>query len=126
MSVDSGLLFFMNHGCNDTSNYGYIYDEDREPFTEFNVDFNNLNLTDLEENLANTAEGPYSPVFDRHWRRPLNSDDYFFRDIAAGEEILTNYLSFVGDPDDFKEFVLHLRKVCSGEKGTVAEYESES
>lgn len=125
-SVESDIMLFMNHGCNGTSNFGYIEDEDREvKFTEMNVDLNNLE--EISENLISKVRVPYSPVFDRNWRHALNSGDYTLRGVKEGEEVLTDYISFVGNIDDFKEDVMSLRRQCAGEGvGAVTEYESES
>ena len=104
-SVESDIMLFMNHGCNGTSNFGYIEDEDREvKFTEMNVDLNNLE--EISENLISKVRVPYSPVFDRNWRHALNSGDYTLRGVKEGEEVLTDYISFVGNIDDFKEDVM--------------------
>jgi hypothetical protein len=44
--------------------------------------------------------------------------------MKAGEEILTNYLSFV-DPSKWEQEVLDLRSECAGESvGDVTKYES--
>lgn len=104
MAVDSTLLLFMNHGCNGTYNYGYIYEEDHGIITEFNVNLDNR--TEVVEHLTNSAEGPYSPVFDRHWQHVLNSGDYALRNIKKGEEVLTSYLTYAGNPSEFEEDVM--------------------
>jgi hypothetical protein len=50
--------------------------------------------------------------------------DYTLRDIKAGEEILTNYVSFV-DPSEWKQEILILRSQCAGEEvGEITDYES--
>jgi hypothetical protein len=46
------------------------------------------------------------------------------RDIKAGEEILTNYISFV-DPSKWRQEIFLLRLQCAGEKvGEITDYES--
>lgn len=102
--IFSLLLFIViDHGCNGTSNYGYVYDEDAERFTEANAD--SKNLTEVAEHLINKA-GAYSPVFERNLKHALNSGDYALRAISKGEEIFTDYLAFVGDPDAWKQSVI--------------------
>mmetsp|Transcript_10902 Transcript_10902/g.24080 ORF Transcript_10902/g.24080 Transcript_10902/m.24080 type:complete len:970 (-) Transcript_10902:202-3111(-) len=129
MAVDSGIMLFMNHGCNGTYNYGWVMDEDREiQFTETNVDLINLNLTEIAEHLLNEAQ-VYSPAGERNLWHTLNSGDYALRDIKKGEEVLTDYLAFVGssDPDELKKDVLSLRAQCAGVGvGEITKYESES
>ncbi|KAL7541057.1 hypothetical protein ACHAXR_010609 [Thalassiosira sp. AJA248-18] len=124
-AVDSGVMLFMNHGCNGTNNYGYIYDEDREIFTENSIDLDDITEI-IQQNLLNSAEA-YSPAMERNYRHGLNSGDYALREIKKGEEILTDYLSFSGDLVGFKEDVLSLRRQCAGEGvGDITNYESES
>lgn len=123
-SVDSGVLLFMNHGCDGSSNYGVneLEDEDHDGFTEQTIDLTNLSeVNDLHDN---TSYDVYSPVSDRHWRHKLNSGDYALRDIKKGEEILTDYLSFSGELTE--EDVIQLRTECAGGVGAIKEYESES
>ena len=114
-TVDSSILTFCNHGCNGTANYG---DEDNIDVTEMNVD------------LYNPPEGVlikaavYSPVMERHLRSHLSVGDYTLGDIKTGEEIVCNYLAFVGDPDDWQEGVMELKEMCAGEHpGAIFEYE---
>ena len=41
-----------------------------------------------------------------------------------GEELLTDYLTFVGDMEGFEDDVLSLRRQCAGEGvGSISEYE---
>lgn len=126
-AIDSGVMNFLNHGCNGTNNYGFIYEQDQDAMTELSVDLNNLDVNQIEDNLVNEAEGPYSPVYDRLWRHTLNIGDYALRDIKKGEEILTSYLSFSADLDELKEDVIDLRRQCSGKgMGIISEHDSES
>lgn len=110
MSVESDVMLFMNHGCNGTHNYGDIEEDEDDvseeeakshQLTEINVDLEDIR--GITQKAINKAEVPYSPVFDRNWRHALNSGDYTLRDMKKGEEIFTNYLSFVGDINDFSE-----------------------
>jgi len=94
-TVDAWITTFCNHGCNGTYNYG----DDGDEFTEMNVD-----LDHASDDVLNTAH-VWSPVIERHLRQVLGVGDATTRDIKKGEEILCNYLSFIGDPKDWKEEV---------------------
>mmetsp|Transcript_17214 Transcript_17214/g.27953 ORF Transcript_17214/g.27953 Transcript_17214/m.27953 type:complete len:145 (+) Transcript_17214:129-563(+) len=114
-TVGSGIFIFCNHGCNGTYNYG----DDGIGFTEMNVD-----LDSAPENVLNKATDVYNPAFERHLRQIMEMGDYTLRDIGKGEEILCNYLSYVGDPDKWKHEVTSLRDICGGESmGVIAVYE---
>lgn len=113
-TIDAGTGTFCNHGCNGTYNYG----DDESTVTELNADINFA-----PEDVQNKAV-PFSPVYERHLRQILALGDYFLRDIKQGEEILCNYLSFVGESADWKEEVENLRSECAGDiMGTVQAYE---
>ena len=110
-------------GCNDTSNYGCIEDEDDVVITEKNAD--SYNITEISKRLVNLAP-IFSPVYERNLMHALNSGDYAFRDIPKGEEIVTDYLKFSGS-EDIIEDAAEMKKVCSGEEvGDITRYESES
>lgn len=115
-TVDSGISTFCNHGCNGTWTIG---DED-DYFTELNVDLNEPPKDFLNHEYV------YSPVFERHLRQIMSVGSYTLRDIKAGEEILCNYLSFVGDAADWEGDVTDLRAQCTGSMGDIQEYEVES
>ena len=66
----------------------------------------------------------YDPVLERNIRSIMASDELVLRDIKAGEEILDNYLAFIGDEDDWEEDIHSLRNQCTGTGiGEVVEYE---
>jgi len=115
-TVDSGISTFCNHGCNGT----YTYGDDDANFSEMDVD-----LYDPPETVLNKAN-IYSPVFERHLRQILSVGDKILRDIKKDEEIFCNYLSYVGDPDNWEEDVGGLRSQCAGEAmGEILQYELE-
>mmetsp|Transcript_46741 Transcript_46741/g.99177 ORF Transcript_46741/g.99177 Transcript_46741/m.99177 type:complete len:920 (-) Transcript_46741:286-3045(-) len=121
MSIESDVMLFMNHGCNGTYNYAATESDSDNRLTEMNIDFKNIG--EIVENFINKSSHPYSPVFDRNWRMILNSGDCSLRDIKAGEEILTDYLTFAGSIDDFRRDVMSLRRQCVGEGvGVVQSY----
>ena len=59
----------------------------------------NVDLDSAPENVLDKATDVYNPAFERHLRQIMEMGDYTLRDIGKGEEILCNYLSYVGDPD---------------------------
>lgn len=114
-TIDSWLLLFSNHGCNFTFNYG----TDSVLLSETTASLHTI-PPGIEANEASA----YSPFDERHLRQYLGTGDYTLREIKKGEEILTNYLSFV-DPSEWAEEVRILRSQCSGEEvGEVSDYES--
>lgn len=96
-TIGSGVDIFCNHGCNGTYNYEDSYYE----FTEMNVD-----LDTAPQGMLNQILAVYSPVVERHARQILSiGDDISLRDIKKGEEILCNYLTYVGREEQWGEFV---------------------
>ena len=88
--VDSGILTFVNHGCEGS----------------FNVGGTNSNWTEMTVNADHpppkefTETAPfYNPVLERHFRQIVSSGDYSLRDIKAGEEITNTYLGFFWRPE---------------------------
>jgi hypothetical protein len=69
------------------------------------------------------SDSLFDPVIDRHLFSSIT--DASIRDIKAGEEILDNYLNFIGSDGDWANDVSDLRKQCNGEKtkDSVNEYE---
>lgn len=115
MIVDSGIMTFVNHGCNKTYNSGV------ESFIdELTADVNIL--PDSLNGRRHTQTSTFNPVLDRHLGHTAEQS---LRDIKAGEEILDNYLAFVGDKKYWASFVQHLRDLCSGNTiGIVTGYEN--
>ena len=94
-AIESSIMLFMNHGCNGTYNYGIAGEYD-EVVTETNYEVRNID--DLIQRILIKAPA-YSPVYERNLRHILtNGGAYALRDIKEGEEILCDYLEFVGDP----------------------------
>ena len=114
--VDSSIVTFVNHGCNGTYNIGDETDHD-----EFTADIRSPPV-DLMGHKSHTGSSVFDPVIDRHL---FHSGDVSLRDIDAGEEILDNYLNFIGGQEAWEEDVTDLRKQCSGEvtPDSVSEYE---
>lgn len=99
--VESCILLFMNHGCNGTYNFGN--EDDVKPFTEMDVE--SFFTKDSGMNFINKAP-PFSPVYERHLVQLCKVGDGTTREIKAGEEILTDYLAFGGEIDEFMEDAL--------------------
>ena len=113
---------FCNHGCNGSYNLcinGYVSVDN-----EVDVDPNQP----PESLLLNQKQGrAFSPALDRNFRQELTGGDMANRDIKKGEEILCNYLEFIGDAKDWAEDVRGLQGQCAGTAlGDVSSYEQES
>merc|ERR1740124_1451606 len=100
--VDSGIMTFINHGCNGTYN---IDDEGYDGMTEQNSE---ITVTETR-----AVHDPYS---DRHYLHISNAPSFALRDISAGEEILCNYLTFCEVVADFMPEMEHLKKMCNNEE----------
>mmetsp|Transcript_17103 Transcript_17103/g.25779 ORF Transcript_17103/g.25779 Transcript_17103/m.25779 type:complete len:538 (-) Transcript_17103:119-1732(-) len=115
-TVDSGALMFCNHGCNGTYNYGVI-----TGFTEANVD-----LKQPAEMIIGKSSA-FSPVTERNMRQYLSGGDATNRVIKQGEELLCDYLGYVGNPQYWEEEIVSLRGQCDGsEAGDITYFESRS
>lgn len=115
MGVDTGIMTFVNHGCNSSYNTG--------------------THTVENEMTANSGSGPgaiysdlrpiYNPRVARHF--PLENDDVptSLLDIDAGEELLDNYLPFGGSErlDLWESNLRLLKSICSGGTGVIFQYE---
>lgn len=110
--VDSGLITFVNHGCNGTYNVDDVgYDE----MTEQNTDFSKF---------FSDGRDVYDIFLDRHYLQSNNAASYTLRDIKAGEEILANYLTFCEQKNDWIAEMTHLKQVCNKEAtGDISEWE---
>ena len=99
-SVDASLLTFVNHGCNGTSNVGIGFN-----VTEVNArdEFMPLEL----QSRPHGKDFIYNPIEERNsfytkYMKPVGN-------IAMGEEILTNYLSYVGGDQFWSYTIAELR-----------------
>ena len=116
VSVDSSIITFVNHGCKGEYNVGIETDVD-----EFSAD-----LDEPIEGLngkSHTGTSIFNPVIDRHLLSHVG--DLSIEGIDAGEEILDNYLAFVGSEEDWEEDIRGLRRMCKGMRveGSVTDYE---
>jgi len=104
--VDSNIVTFVNHGCRGTYNVGEEMDVD-----EFSVDPDKPIEALSGKSHAGRAS-IFDPVIDRHL---IGTMETTVKDIKAGDEILDNYLAFIGSEGFWADDVMDLRKQCSGE-----------
>jgi len=107
--VDSGIVTFVNHGCNSTENI--IGSFDQEGFNEWTRMLDEGKITEQPD------RPPFDPSCDRHIHHLSASLDITKHKIMAGEELLSNYVGF-GD-NDLEEHS-EIDSMCKGEKlGTI-------
>lgn len=117
-TVDSGLQMFCNHGCNGSYNYNA---PDGFNGNEADIDLNQ------PPKLSKFRFGsPFNPALERNLRHAMTVGDVTKRDIKKGEEILCNYLDFIGEAASWEEDVRGLQGQCAGtELGDISSYERE-
>ena len=112
--VDSGILTFVNHGCNGTNNIGdgsSSHEKDSVYFNEATLD-----LSQIDEPPQGTSRASiFDPVSDRHLHSLATGYDSTSRDVKAGEELFQNYFYFISWAKGWKEEVLDLQAQCRGE-----------
>lgn len=123
--VDATKLTFVNHGCNGSNNVG-----DVSPYHESNLQIPNLDdenelslwIKIPEEYLAAERDDQlYFPIRNPGDVTSTESKNF----IAAGQEILDNYLTFAGtDGRQFWIYVGLLQQECSGVAGFIEEWEA--
>ena len=113
--VDSSIITFVNHGCHGSYNVGLETEVDE--FTA-DPDF----IPEMLNGKSHAGTSTFNPFVDRTL---FFTADISSRDIKASEEILDNYLAFIGGDDDWKDDLVDYRDLCSGGQGTlsVTEYE---
>lgn len=107
--VDSGIMTFVNHGCDGSANMGVEGEDDL--VSEKTAD---ASVMPNAHGRFSDSDGIHHIAVDRHLDQVMGSGDYSMRDIKAGEEITNNYLAFTGDAEDWHKDVMELRKWCSG------------
>lgn len=113
---NSGPLMFCNHGCNGTYNFGHA-----TGFTEANVD-----LKEPPESIIRKPRA-FKPVTERNIRQYLMDEGTTNRAMKQGEEVLCDYLLYIGSAQDWEEDIASLRGQCDGsEVGDITSYESGS
>ena len=123
MVVDSTIATYINHGCNGTSNFGDI--------DEF-LCVEDPACTLVSENSYELSNGMKSDVkrinnmsfaYNRHDTFLNSGFDIALRNVSSGEEILTNYLYYATNDDDFNAGIHDLKQQCRGAKqGEVTTY----
>jgi hypothetical protein len=118
ITLDSGILTFVNHGCNGTSNIS-----DQSPFTEqSNADPNDpLVLNFIQAMGSGGKDCGYNPALLRDTTRRLIIKHN--KPIMKGEELLDNYITFITDVETLVEDLTDLKTQCAGSLGTISEYE---
>ena len=116
ISIDNGILQFLNHGCNGTSSI------QNYTTTELTAD-----PTTMPDELAVTYESSiYNPFVSRSFLNLQNCGDPTNRDVKAGEELLDNYLAYY-TLDSWTRGINDLRAQCSRQAlGMVGSYEQSS
>ncbi len=108
--MDSSILTFINHGCNGTYNVDFgssISARESDYITEQNASM---------EDKKNNQVKMYDPLTDRRDVGGWGTIDVALRDIAAGEEILCNYVFFTDNDEAWLKEVNVLKKICNGEE----------
>jgi hypothetical protein len=117
LTVDSGLLTFVNHGCNSTYNIA-------NPLSQNELELN-LSLPPPSDFFDDKRRvSVYHPLYDRS----IPFDEtiaHAHKDIRAGEELFDNYLSFGGE-SQFAQQVMALREQCGGVPGEVERFQRTS
>ena len=113
--VDSSIITFVNHGCRGTYNVGIETELD-----EFSA--NPEEPVEALDGRSHTGTSIFNPVIDRHL---LMVGDMNIKDIKKGDEILDNYIAFVGSIEEWEEDIEGLQAMCKGEiiEGSVTDYE---
>ncbi len=115
--VDTGILTFINHGCNGTGVMG-----EGKPLitTEMTADLERM-PAELEN--YGTETHVYNPFIDRNNMRIITAGDKTLYDIKAGSELVDNYLRYLHE-GNWKSGVLDYRAQCiASGKGVVTGYE---
>ena len=119
IEVDSGILTFVNHGCNGSSNLGLF-----PKITDSSV-----NQTHVPNELLYYRNQGVDYVFNPAAVRSTFSrveNQNVWGDIKAGDELLENYYEQFAGRNDWKENVDTLNKYCSGGIGEVEKSEREA
>lgn len=110
-------MMFCNHGCNGSYNLCVHGSVDNE------VD---VDPSQPPESILKWGSA-FSPALERNLHQALTHGDTTNRDIKKGEEILCNYLEFIGKAVDWEEDVRGLQGQCAGtELGDISSYEQKS
>lgn len=115
--VDTGILTFINHGCNGTQVMG-----EGEPLTSTELTVDPEHMPPELENYGTECH-VYNPFIDRNNMRIITSGDKTLFDMKKGSELLDNYLRYLHE-GNWKSGVLDYRAQCvASAKGVVTGYE---
>ena len=124
--VDSGIMTFVNHGCNGTNN---IAGPDEMSLVDGDLPTVNEETADISEGGGREflrISPAFDPARERHLRHSAVGADCAVRDIRAGEELFQNYLYFVSEPCEWSHYITDLRAQCRGESvGTIVAAEED-
>lgn len=121
--VDSGIFAFINHGCDGSFNI-----ESKQSSLHMHY-MEGLRLTErnaLSEHYNKWFPGReiFDPYMDRHYLHHNAYHPIAMRDIAAGEEILDNYVFHTENEDVWYDYTQYLQRICDGkEDGEVKIFE---
>jgi SET domain len=107
-------MTFVNHGCNGTSNLGVF----QSIGTETTVDISTIHHVVMETE-------PYNPFERRRFPSSECASIVAWRDIQPGEELFDDYIA-MGGSTYWAENLNELRSLCSGDFGTVSQYENKN
>jgi len=116
--VDSGLLSFLGHGCDGTSNTESVYHSPSSPssLTEGTADPDNVPEDGLLGRSYNTETVVVKDlVFNPSYTRNANRPEFLIsaRTIPEGEGITSNYVPWYNEAG-WKDHIESLRSRCSG------------
>ena len=114
--MDSSILTFANHGCNGTYNIG------TETQVNESTAHPNKPIETLNGKIHAGSTSIFDPVIDRHLFRSVETSNKY---IMAGDELLDNYMAFIGSEKSWESDLNDLRELCCGHatEGSVTEYE---
>jgi hypothetical protein len=100
--MEAGLMIFVNHGCNGTSNIDFAASNVTELNAELDV------VPDAYLSRKTFRKEPYNPATDRETGHAPETHQL----VVAGEEILGNYLTYADPLTDWSTAILDARSEC--------------
>jgi len=120
--TDSGILTFVNHGCDGTWNI--VANNHETVMTKIRKRLSERNTQPEHYDMWQPGRELFDPYMDRHILHNDAYPSFASRDIMAGDELLDNYV-FHTSTSDWYEYSEYLRRVCDGEvQGEIFENET--
>jgi hypothetical protein len=117
-------MTFANHGCNGTNNFR-AKREWNEMYPIMDGD-NQKPCIQCMKNVYVSSDLYYDPYHERHYPMWQCQSLVANRDIDMGEEVLDNYVDYIGtDESLWFEFLDELQHVCTGGIGYITQYDNE-